>query len=57
MMYQKIFAPYSLIPNLSSYAIELPYGNQGELSIVVILPRNGMILVYIIYISLLQLVN
>lgn len=41
MMYQKVFAPYSLIPQLNAHAIELAYGSQEELSIIILLPKIG----------------
>lgn len=41
MMYQVAYYPYTLIQDLNCWAVELPYGQEGKVSMIVLLPRQG----------------
>ncbi|KAB0801412.1 hypothetical protein PPYR_05766 [Photinus pyralis] len=44
MMYQLGDFPYTILSALRSHAIELPFGDNGKMSLVVILPQKGEML-------------
>ncbi|KAF5304509.1 hypothetical protein FQR65_LT07936 [Abscondita terminalis] len=41
MMYQIGQYPYTILSNLKSHAVELPYGKGDRMSMIIILPRKG----------------
>lgn len=41
MMYQVGEYPYTILSNLKSHAVELPYGKGDRMSLIIILPRKG----------------
>lgn len=55
MMYQKAPFPYARVDYLNAHAVELNYGKQSRLSMIVILPRKGHALAEVL--SLIASVN
>ncbi|KAF5276667.1 hypothetical protein FQA39_LY06471 [Lamprigera yunnana] len=41
MMYQIGTYPYTILNNLKSHAVKLPYGNGDRMSLIILLPRKG----------------
>lgn len=42
MMFQRTFVPYAPVQKLESHVIDLPYGDQNRLRMLVILPRKNI---------------